>query len=772
MMKTTITSCARLSTSHSALTSYFSALCIALPMILFYLLISHYSGEAIQFGFEWIPSLEIHAYFRLDGLSVLLAGLISGVGVLVQMYASAYMKGKANRVTFHLYLSLFMLAMLGLVLADNLLLLFIFWELTTLISFLLIGFFHDQSVARRNAIQAMLLTAMGGLIMLAGFILLGEMVGSYSLSIILRNGANYSHHSWFLPSMLCIITGAFTKSAQWPFHFWLPGAMTAPTPVSAYLHSATMVKAGVYLLLRLLPVYNDHELWKIILCSIGAFTALWCAVLAYQQTDLKLMLAFSTNVILGQLVLLIGIGSSYSVTAALLLIAAHSLYKAGLFMVVGNIDKATGTRERHELAGLKSALGMSFIAAIMTAASKGGLPPSFGFISKEYLYKASLEFNAGIAITMVLVNAIMVSLSLLILIKPFLTKHHSNAAVITPVEHQVFLWLSPSILAILSAIVPLMLLSYYQGFIINPVVLELFPPSSLKIIQLWDGFTTALLLSAITLILGLILYHAYPWLRPKVSQFVNLFGAGNTHFQAMIDTMIDVAQWQTRLQQHNLLSIDSLQFFAVLATLLAYGVFNIERFPALSIDANYYELVLAVYLMMTAVVVVKAKTLLLAVAALGCMGLLTTLVFLVYSAPDVAKTQLLVETLLIVFITIVLRYLPKARNVPKHNSYRRFVNLLISSVVGISVGTILWVISAADINSQISDYYSLTSVSGGHGRNIVNVILVDFRAFDTMGEAIVVVIAALATVAALGRKHYSWGNDTGSAPAKVKQVQS
>ena len=300
-----------------------------------------------------------------------------------------------------------MLSMLGLVLADNLLLLFVFWELTTLTSYLLIGFDYDKPVARKNALQAMLLSAAGGLVMLAGLIMLGEMAGTYSLHAITQSPAPLIQHPWFIPSMLCILMGCFTKSAQWPFHFWLPGAMAAPTPVSAYLHSSTMVKAGVYLLARMLPVYGQHELWQVLLCSFGAFTALWCALLAYKQTDLKLMLAYSTNVILGQLVLLIGIGSSYAVTAALLLIAAHSFYKAGLFMIVGNIDKATGTREYYDLAGLKSVLAISFSAAVITGASKAGLPPSFGFISKEYIYKAGLEFGWLLAAAMLLVNCLL-----------------------------------------------------------------------------------------------------------------------------------------------------------------------------------------------------------------------------------------------------------------------------------------------------------------------------------------------------------------------------
>ena len=725
--------------------------CVAMPCAFLALVLRAYSGVAVDFGMQWVPSLGINLMFRLDGLSVLFAALITGVGVLVQLYASAYMSNSPKRLSFHIYLSLFMLSMLGLVLADNLLLLFVFWELTTVTSYLLIGFDYDKPIARKNALHAMLLTAAGGLVMLAGFIMLGEMAGTYRVHLITQSTTSLLQHPWFVPSLLCILIGAFTKSAQWPFHFWLPGAMAAPTPVSAYLHSSTMVKAGVYLLARMLPVFGEHELWQILLCSFGAFTALWCALLAYQQTDLKLMLAFSTNVILGQLVLLIGIGSSYAVTAALLLIAAHSFYKAGLFMIVGNIDKATGTREYHDLAGLKSVLAISFAAAVITGASKAGLPPSFGFISKEYIYKAGLEFGWLLAVAMLAVNAIMVSLSLLILIKPFLQKANARSAAMQRIENQRLLWLPPIVLAVLSAIVPMALLSFYQGLIINPAASAMLNTTEIKTVKLWAGFNLPLLLSVVTFLLGVVLYKAYPTLSPRVKHFVAYFGTGGEHCQRLIDFTVACAKKLTVTTQHGQLSAYSLLFFMVLAVILLMGLMQVEQLPAVSIHVDYYELILAAFLVISAFVVLKSDTLLLSVAALGTMGFLTTLVFLAYSAPDVAKTQLLVETLIVVFIAIALRHLPRSRSVPQHSRGRRGLNALIATLVGLSVGGLLWLISSQPLSPQLSQFYEMNAVSGGHGRNIVNVILVDFRAFDTLGEAVVVIIAALAAIAALGR---------------------
>ena len=726
------------------------AFCALLPLGIFLLISASYQPPESLLHWPWIPSLGIDFSLRLDGLSVLFASLISGVGFLVQLYAIAYMQPYKGRGAFHLYLTLFMLAMLGLVLADNLLLLFVFWELTTLTSYLLIGFNHEQEKSRKNALQAMLVTGSGGLALLAGLIMLGEMAGTYSLSAIITQGASLSQHAWFTPSLLLVLLGAFTKSAQFPFHFWLPGAMAAPTPVSAYLHSSTMVKAGVYLLARLLSVYGDSTLWFTLLCSAGAFTALWCALQAYRQTDLKLMLAFSTNVILGQLVMLIGIGSSYAVTAALLLIAAHSFYKAGLFMVVGNIDKATGTREYHELAGLRAVLAISFTAALVTAASKAGLPPSFGFLSKEYLYKAGLEFGWVLSGSMLLANAIMVALALLIVIKPFLRPHHAKAAPMKAVEHNQLLWLPPIVLALLSIIVPLALLNWYQGLVIDPAATVML--ATPKTVKLWEGLNLPLLLSALTLLLGILLYVGYPRLKPRLDQLMSGLPSGPAVYQSLLDAVVKLANWQTRLLQHGQLTQYSLQFFLVLLAFLGTVLWQIHPLPPIDWDLKYYDILLALFLVIAAVVVVKARTLLLAVTALGTIGFLTTLVFLVYSAPDVAKTQLLVETLLVVFIAIVLRHLSAANTVPRHSAVRRLVHAGVAAGIGISISLALWIITAEPMNQAISEFYAQTSVSGGRGRNIVNVILVDFRAFDTLGEAVVVVIAGLATVAVLAGK--------------------
>ncbi|MEX2365848.1 MAG: proton-conducting transporter membrane subunit, partial [Pseudohongiellaceae bacterium] len=419
---------------------------VLLPILLFIWVVLTYQPPLTQLSWNWVPSLDINLMFRLDGLSVLFAGLITGIGVLVQLYSLAYMKGKPARFSFHLLLTLFMLSMLGLVLADNILLLFVFWELTTLTSYFLIGYNHEEAKSRKNALQAMLITGMGGLTLLAGLLMLGNLADSYQLSLIIERAPGYQDSVWFIPSLLCVLAGAFTKSAQFPFHFWLPGAMAAPTPVSAYLHSATMVKAGVYLLARLLPVYGETALWGWSLGIAGAATGLWCGLLALRQTDLKLMLAYSTNVVLGKLVLLLGIGTETAVSAALLLITAHAFYKAGLFMVIGIIDKATGTREYGQLAALKPVLGISFLAAVVGSAPKAGFPPTLGFLSKEYMYKAGIYSDVVTTVAMVAINILLVTLALVLVIKPFLGKKHDASAEIKPVEQYKLLWMPPLLL--------------------------------------------------------------------------------------------------------------------------------------------------------------------------------------------------------------------------------------------------------------------------------------------------------------------------------------
>lgn len=725
-----------------------------LPLVLFVALLLCVEPQRAVWSVPWVPALGINLSVRLDGLSLLFAGLISGIGVLIQVYALAYLRGKPARFSFHLKLSLFMLAMLGLVVSDNLLLLFIFWELTTITSYLLIGFNHESATSRINALQSLLVTGAGGLALLAGLILLGAMAGSYELHVVLQQTEAISRHEWFLPSMILIFLGAVTKSAQFPFHFWLPNAMAAPTPVSAYLHSATMVKAGVYLLARLSPVYAHSEVWFYTLVTVGGVTAVWCTLLALRQTDLKLMLAYSTNVALGKMMLLLGLGTQLAVSALLLFIVAHALYKAALFMVVGNVDLATGTRDIRRLAGLKSVLVMSTAALVCAALSKAGLLPMMGFVSKEYMYKASLDIGAVVTATLVMANALMVVVAIMLVRKPFFSRPSESGLVIKPVEKTRALWIPAGLLALGSFLLPLFGLSWLDEQIIIPGVTAILPAAEPEPTKLWHGFNLALLLSVITVFIGIAVYRLCPGLLAKWSGAGQHIIKAEVVFQAVIDWMTGFAKWQTQCLQYKSLRSYTLLFFSVLSGLLLVSALTITtvQFDALS-QVAFYEIAIALFMVAAALVCIITGSRLLAIAALGSIGFLTTLVFMLYSAPDVAKTLLLVETLMVVFMALLMRHIPRLETVQAHSALRKTVHAIVAVTIGFSVCMLLLHVTKQPLDLTVSDFYARNSVPGGHGRNIVNVILVDFRALDTLGEALVVVMSGLAAVSLLSSRY-------------------
>ncbi|MET0172493.1 MAG: proton-conducting transporter membrane subunit, partial [Agrobacterium vaccinii] len=407
------------------------------------------AGEVVTGGYAWVPSLNLSFSWFIDGLSLTFALLITGIGTLIVLYAGGYMKGHPQQGRFLAFLLLFMGAMLGVVVSDSLLMLFIYWELTSITSFLLIGFDHRREAARRAALQALVVTGGGGLALLAGLIFIWNISGTTQLSMLVHGDDVLRQSPFYFATLVLVLGGALTKSAQFPFHFWLPNAMEAPTPVSAYLHSATMVKAGVYLLMRLNPVMGDTVAWEILLPFFGGLTMLTGAFLALRQTDLKLMLAYTTLSSLGLLVLLTGFGAPYAIEAAVLYLVAHSLFKGALFMVVGTIDHETGTRDVTKLSGLRRAMPVTFVVAITAALSMAGLPPFFGFLAKEEIYAALAHANprailfVGIAI---IGNAAMLAIALAVGLKPFIGKPSKTLK--HPHEGPLLLWLGPAVLAL------------------------------------------------------------------------------------------------------------------------------------------------------------------------------------------------------------------------------------------------------------------------------------------------------------------------------------
>jgi multicomponent Na+:H+ antiporter subunit A len=400
-----------------------------------------------SYKIPWAPNLDIDFSLRVDGLGLLFALLISGIGTLVTIYANGYLKGDQRLNRFFAWLLAFMASMLGVVLSDNLILLFIFWELTSLTSFLLIGFYHDEEASRAAALQALIVTSLGGLVMLAGLVLLGQVAGTYEISALLDRGNAVRSSSLYTPILILILIGAFTKSAQFPFHFWLPNAMQAPAPVSAYLHSATMVKAGIYLLARLSPVLGGTQEWLFLVGGIGAATMLAGGFLAIIQTDLKRLLAYSTVSALGMIVHLIGLGSPLAVKAAMVLLVAHALYKGALFLVAGSVDHETGCRDVTRLGGLRGAMPVTAVAGGLAGLSMAGLPPALGFISKELFYETGLEFGAWLTGAALLAAVFTIYVAGVVGVEPFWGNKQETPK--KAHEASLALWLGPLLLSCL-----------------------------------------------------------------------------------------------------------------------------------------------------------------------------------------------------------------------------------------------------------------------------------------------------------------------------------
>ena len=711
------------------------------------------AGEVFIFSHNWVPSLGIRLSFLIDGLSLLFALLISGIGALVIIYASSYLAGHPHLGRFYTYILMFMASMLGLVLADNMVALFVFWELTSISSYFLIGFDHNRESARAAALQALLVTGVGGLALLAGVLLLGQAGGSLEISTLSGNGELVRTDPLYLPIVLLVLAGAFTKSAQVPFHFWLPSAMEAPTPVSAYLHSATMVKAGVYLLARLSPVLGGTELWLHTLSAVGAVTMVTGAYLALRQTDSKLILAYLTVSALGILILFLGIGTTQAIAAAMVFLLGHALYKGALFLVSGIVDHETGTRDVNKLGGLRATMPITATAAGLAALSLAALPPTLGFIGKEMLLEATLAANvAGLILTVALVfaSAIFVATAGIVGVRPFFGKKATNPK--QPHEAPPNLWLAPillSALGILFAAMP----SVLEDSLLRPAAEAIAREPVTLDLALWHGLNLPLALSVVSLGFGLAIYAGlkpvlYALSRPQIAS-----RSGPQHWYGLILAGLNVlAQRQTQLLQSGYL-----RYYLIIIIVTTLGLAGSKLFIGIgsasftpNSGARFYEWLVAGLILLAAFAAVVSRSRLGAVAALGVVGYGVAVIFVFFGAPDLAMTQFMIETLTVILFVLVFYHLPRFAILSDRFAVAR--DALLALAVGGLITAIVSIGSGIQLYPKISQYFIDNSLPLAHGRNIVNVILVDFRGFDTLGEITVLAVASIGVYALLKLK--------------------
>lgn len=707
---------------------------------------------AVLLEWAWVPSLGISLTFLLDGLSLLFGLLITVIGALVLVYAGEYLKGHPDLVRFHVALMAFMASMLGLVLADGLLTLFVFWELTSITSYLLIGFNHNDLEARKSARQGLFVTVGGGLALMAGLTLLGVASGSWSLHDIRASESDLREHALYTPMLICLLLGAFTKSAQFPFHFWLPNAMAAPTPVSAYLHSATMVKAGIYLLARLQSELGGTELWVGTLTLVGGVTMFTGAFMAIQFTNIKKLLAYSTIMALGTLTLLLGIGTQGAMVAFVGFLLAHSLYKGALFMIAGILDHETGTKDVTAMGGLRPLMPITAGVTLIAALSLAGVPPLLGFIGKELMFAAVLEASrfGGLLLLLVFASAFLtIAVAAILALRPFYGKRHQTPRV--PHESPLAMLTGPALLAgcsLLFGVVP-SLLTGITTAVVSAVAGE--PVEAY--LSLWHGVNLPLVMSVVSLALGYGLFRHWDGLRARLLRLAPLTRRGpEAGYEALMAALVCFSEWQTRLLQNGYMRNYILVMLLTLCTLVGTSLL-VRHSPIITLefDVRFHEVVVVGMMIMGALFAAISRSRLGAVVSVGVMGFSIALIFILFSAPDLGITQLLVETLTVILLVLVLFRLPRFSHLS--TSLERIRDGIVAAAVGILFCLLILTAWSIQQFEPISGYMVENSVPLAHGLNIVNVILVDYRALDTLGEMFVLALAAIGVIAMLKLRH-------------------
>lgn len=726
-----------------------------------------FAGHTIFYHQPWLTMLGMDISLRLDGLSFLFALLITGIGLLVIVYARYYLAKNDSLGRLYALLLVFMMAMLGIVMSDNILLMIVFWELTSLSSFLLISYWSDKSEARKGARMALTITGAGGLALLAGALVIGNITGSYNFSDILASGDIIRAHSLYPLALTLVLLGAFTKSAQFPFHFWLPHAMSAPTPVSAYLHSATMVKAGVFLLARMYPALAGTDLWFYMVTSVGLATLTFGAYTALFKHDLKGLLAFSTISHLGLITLLFGLNTQLAAVAAIFHIINHATFKASLFMAAGAIDHETGTRDMLRINGMWKYMPITATVAMVAASAMAGVPLLNGFLSKEMFFAETLHLEGvgyigwAVPILATLAGVFAVAYSFRFIHDVFFNGEPIDLPIYPPHEPPRYMILPMAVLVVLCVLV---------GILPNITVAPFLKAASLAVlggelpeykIALWHGFNIPLLMSFIALVGGLLLYYQ----RSGLFAFYERRYRRDEKvvFEARVQRSVRFAQAVTQRLENG-----SLQRYVALFIGAAVIAAAVELWPIAQLTGSAPTMPLdAISVIAALVLIVGAFGTALqhhnrfaALLLLSVVGLIVALIFVRFSAPDLALTQLSIEVVTVVLMMLALYFLPQVTP-NESNKVRVARDVLLAGGAGIGVGLLAWAVLTRPYQS-IADYYLANSVSGGGGANVVNVILVDFRGFDTLGEITVLAIAAVSIYAMIFKLRLPLANSDGT----------
>lgn len=701
---------------------------------------------AAKWSLPWVPSLDLAVSFDITPLGNLFALVVAFIGFWVYFYGIQYMKKYKETARFWFFLSAFTTAMIGVVLADNLIALFVFWEMTSICSYFLIGFYHNKQESRDSALMALLVTGLGGIILLAGFIVLAEIGGSYEISNLLYSANSIADHPDAWIALLFIFIGAGTKSAQFPFHFWLPNAMAAPAPISSFLHSATMVKAGVFLMARLFPVLSGIDGFAPLLTFIGGLTFLWGGFIAITEYDLKSILAHTTISALGLLIFLLGLGNTYSLKAFALFFLAHAFYKAPFFMSAGILEKRYGTRDVRQLGGgLKDDYLLS-IAMLVAAASMMGIAPAVGFIAKETILEAQLH-NPFILVVVILGSVFNFVAAVKICHGALFGKTKA------PIKYEpgMLISVAPFVLAITGLILGLVGFAY-QDLYVSAVVSQLQAESVSLKVKLWHGFNLPLALSGVALVLGIIGFKTINVWERLIQVFRKLACISPVSFYPRIlNGTLSIAKKFTLWYQSGYLRRYQVVIISTASALMLAAIF---RFGPNTInlggDIYFVDFLIGGIMVFAMVAALMSASKIWFIIMLGVVGLCVVLFYVIYGAPDLALTQLMVEIFTLIIFVFVLNKLPKLRylTIP----VRRARDVAISVFFGGMMAFLTYMSFSVDIKAPISHYYAANSYLLAQGKNIVNVILVDFRAYDTLGEAAVLLMAAVGVYILLRKK--------------------